>query len=91
MNYRRNEVYVSNECRFMLNLYVKQLMAGKGEMTIDQAADAIIINELSTAHPEWTVLWEKREELRQKHKKELQAIEDEVLNLSPELVVEHRT
>ena len=91
MNYRRNELYVSNECRFLLNLYVKHLMDGKGEMTIDQAADAIIINQLSNDHPDWTVLWEKREELRQKHKKELQAIEDEVLNLSPELVVEHRT
>jgi hypothetical protein len=92
MNYRRNELYVDNEVRFFITLRRKELLKGvknSGGITEDEIVNADLRNLYTNEHPEWVLAWEKRESLRQKHKKDLEQIENEAIALSPELVVNH--
>jgi len=88
MNYRQSSIYVSNKCRFYLSLKAKQVVQGTaGKRTEDETADCDLINLYEMANPEWVLLWDKRETLKQKYKKDLQKIENEAIGLSPELEV----
>jgi hypothetical protein len=94
MNYRRNELYVDNEVRFYITLRRKELVKGvknPGGITEDEVVNADLRNLYTNEHPEWVLAWDKREKARQKHKKDLERIENEAIGLVPELEVNHTT
>jgi hypothetical protein len=78
--YRRNEVYIDNEIRFYATLRAKQLIGDtEASMTIDQVINNELRNVWTNANPEWVLAWEKREEMRQAHKKEIEKLEAEAV------------
>lgn len=94
MNYRRNELYVDNETRFYITLRRKEVVKSVEKasgITEDEVVNADLRNLYTTEHPKWVTAWSKRESLRQRHKKDLEAIENEAIGLSPELEVNHVT
>lgn len=81
-NYRSNQIYVTNEIRFYLGLRRKQLahgVEGTSEATEDEIATSDLRTLYTTENPQWVEAWEKREQCRQSHKKELAQIEENAL------------
>ena len=81
---RRNELYLSDEIWFYLNLEAKRMVQHTdASVTLDQVAEGIIRHRLTTENPEWVVAYEEFCKAKADAQKSYREIETKALGVKP--------